>query len=41
MIHKLVLAFAAVTAGLLAAGCSAKDDGAVGIHPDWSYNDIR
>ena len=40
MIHKLVLAFAAVTAGLLAAGCSAKDDGAVGIHPDWSYNAV-
>lgn len=40
MIHKLVLAFAAVTAGLLASGCSAKDDGAVGIHPDWSYNAV-
>ena len=40
MIHKRVLAFAAVTAGLLAAGCSAKDDGAVGIHPDWSYNAV-
>lgn len=40
MIHKLVLAFAAVTAGLLAAGCSAKDDGTVGIHPDWSYNAV-
>ena len=40
MIHKLVLAFAAVTAGLFAAGCSAKDDGAVGIHPDWSYNAV-
>lgn len=40
MIHKLVLAFAAVTAGLLAAGCSAKDDGAAGIHPDWSYNAV-
>ena len=40
IIHKLVLAFAAVTAGLLAAGCSAKDDGAVGIHPDWSYNAV-
>ena len=40
MIHKLVLAFTAVTAGLLAAGCSAKDDGAVGIHPDWSYNAV-
>ena len=40
MIHKLVLAFAAVTAGLLAAGCSAKDDGAVGIHPDWSSNAV-